>query len=376
MKYMGSKRVMLQNGLGALIEDEIVSVRRFVDLFSGSGAVATHVACRYQIPVLASDLQEYSVALAGAVIHRVHSLDCNKVWGAWYREASRRFSRMNVPEMSNITRTRVGKLRDWCGVNGGVIVRSYGGHYFSPLQAAWIDCLIASFPYDDCARSAALAALIRAASRAVAAPGHTAQPFQPTPTAKKFLKESWSRDIVEYTRSEFEKICLVHAKKKGKAIVGDANQIASTLKASDLVFIDPPYSGVHYSRFYHVLETIANGECGPVSGIGRYPEPGRRPRSKYSLKGESADALENLLGLIAAKGAKAIITFPDSDCSNGLSGDLVREIARRHFVVSERSVKSTFSTLGGPKASDGEPLKRLARHRTDELMLVMKPKRP
>ncbi len=46
----------------------------------------------------------------------------------------------------------------------------------------------------------------------------------------------------------------MHAKTKGETIVGDALQIAKTLNRSDLVFVDPPYSAVQYSRFYHVLE--------------------------------------------------------------------------------------------------------------------------
>ena len=74
-----------------------------------------------------------------------------------------------------------------------------------------------------------------------------------------------------YTLQSLNVISLQFASKKGSAVVADANATAKTLKAGDIAFIDPPYSGVQYSRFYHVLETVAKGECGVVSGTGRYP---------------------------------------------------------------------------------------------------------
>jgi adenine-specific DNA methylase len=40
MNYMGSKRMMLENGLGKAIEAEIPQSKRFFDLFTGSGIVA------------------------------------------------------------------------------------------------------------------------------------------------------------------------------------------------------------------------------------------------------------------------------------------------------------------------------------------------
>ena len=64
MKYMGSKRWMLENGLGNILEQNIPHYRRFVDLFAGSGVVASYVAKRSRIPVVAYDLQEFSVVLA------------------------------------------------------------------------------------------------------------------------------------------------------------------------------------------------------------------------------------------------------------------------------------------------------------------------
>ena len=132
--------------------------------------------------------------------------------------------------------------------------------------------------------------------------------------------------------------------------------------------------GTHYSRFYHVLETIAHGSCGAVTGVGRYPARELRPRSKYSVSSESAEALDDLLRTLASRSVRAILTFPDHNCSNGSSGNSVRKIASKHFLVRERQVASKFSTLGGTGDDRGGEAGRSARKHAQELMLVLKPR--
>ncbi len=376
MKYMGSKRAMLLNGLGTLLEREIVGATRFVDLFTGSAAVANHVAQKYDVPVIASDLQAYSVVLANAVIRRRRKIDWRKHWISWHERAATLVrSLSDLPGTPrDITKASVKKCRLWCANQSALrITAAYGGHYFSPRQAVWIDALRATLPKNKTCRDVALAALIQAASQCAAAPGHTAQPFQPTKTAKKFLKEAWARNVVSKTMTAFVRLSETAARKEGSANIIDANLLAKSLRKDDLVFIDPPYSGVHYSRFYHVLESIARGRSGKVVGVGRYPEERYRPKSKYSLQSEAKDALDQLLKTIARRGSKIILTFPDHKCSNGLSGDMVCKVARKHFMVKRKSVASRFSTLGGTSDNRGNEAGRAARRHARELVLTLTP---
>jgi len=375
MKYMGSKRAMLQNGLGDVLAREVGLAGRFVDLFSGSGAVAVHVAQRYEIPVLAFDLQRFSAVLAGAVIKRNATLDSQDIWQRWEQDAKARLKRRRVLPVEKVTRAVVAGFRTWCSRQvTAPITAAYGGHYFSPRQAVWIDSLRATLPQGEPARTVALAALVQAASECAAAPGHTAQPFQPTRTGKHHLEELWRRDVVQRTKHALAALSDKFAKKRGRAQVADANDAVRNLREGDLAFIDPPYSGVQYSRFYHVLETIVRGDCGTVSGVGRYPAPDRRPHSNYSLKTKSAAALDELLWVAAARRARAILTFPDHECSNGLSGGVVREIASRHFRISEWIVHSKFSSLGGTGDDRNDEAGRAPLRAREELMLVLEPR--
>jgi adenine-specific DNA-methyltransferase len=374
MKYMGSKRGMLANGLGRVLDREIGKAKRFIDLFSGSSVVARHAACRHAIPVLAYDLQHYSKVLAGAVIARDLPLDAADIWLKWRKRAQTHLSKLNgVPAPATITSKTVQAVRTWSSQQAGNVTHAYGGHYYSAIQASWIDCLLATLPNSPAEHQVALASLIDAASQAAAAPGHTAQPFQPTRGSKKYLAGAWRVNIEEKVAASLAAIGSIHAKKIGKSKVADANSAARSMREGDLTFVDPPYSGVHYSRFYHVLETIAREGCGDVSGIGRYPPTEERPRSRYSLKGESIEALDELLFTIASKGARAIVTFPDHECSNGLSGEIMCELSAEHFHIRVKEVESNFSTLGG-RALSKDKSARGGRQYRSELILILDPR--
>jgi adenine-specific DNA methylase len=375
MKYMGSKRSMLQNGLGEVLTQEINNASRFFDLFAGSGSVAIHVSQMFPIQVMAFDLQRYSIVLTGAIIHRQEPLNWEPIWEKWLKHASIQFKNHIVPNIEKFTPSTIADIRTWSDNRIDLpITKAYGGHYFSPKQSVWIDVLRTNLPSWEPASTVTLAALIQASSQCAAAPGHTAQPFQPTCTAIRYIEEAWNKDIVAKVKTGFELLAGQFAQRLGQTEVADANQVAKRLQQGDLVFIDPPYSGVHYSRFYHVLETIAHGSCGTVSGSGRYPAREFRPRSKFSISTESATALSDLFESIALNDAKAVVTFPNHECSNGLSGNSVREIAAKYFRIYEHSVSSKFSTLGGTGNGHTGSVGRLARKHAQELILVLKPK--
>lgn len=377
MKYMGSKRWMLENGLGELLDSAAPRATRFVDLFSGSAAVGSFVATKHNVEVISADLQSYSRILSAAIVGRTTTISASVTWPSWKRKAKAAMKKVrSVPQTSKITREIVREARDWCGRRKKWnVTRAYGGHYFSPTQALWIDAFRSTLPNSEPHRTVALASLIEAAAYCAAAPGHTAQPFQPTRTAKKFLKEAWDRSLPSRVEAIFGSLCKQHARVKGNAVVADAVDFAKTLRTGDLAFVDPPYSAVHYSRFYHVLETVATGRNEEVTGVGRYQRGEFRPKSDFSFLSKSKSALDALLKQIAKRGANAIVTFPDHKCSNGLSGELVTETAAKYFTVHKKVVSSKFSTLGGTSGASATGSERAARQSAKELILHLKSNR-
>jgi adenine-specific DNA-methyltransferase len=376
MKYMGSKRWMLSNGLGHLLVDQARDSERFVDLFSGTAAVSWHVAEQTELPVLAVDLQTYSAILAQAVIARTRDLNGERIADDWISTATASLSRSKLwkeacefdPEM--IKADDVYEARKLCSRSRGLVTNAYGGYYFSPQQAIAADALIKALPPREPKRSMCLATLIWSLTRCVASPGHTAQPFQPTDSALPFIRDSWSRDLFAACQDVLPEIAARSAKTRGSAIVGDAITVAAKeVGPGDLVFLDPPYSAAQYSRFYHVLETVARGSCGPVSGAGRYPPTSERPRSSFSLLSRANEALMELMTVLGNSGCRVVMTFPQHGCSNGISGEGIITMAREWFEVDVLSVRTKHSTLGGNNTG------RASRQSGTELILSMQPKR-
>lgn len=375
MKYMGSKRLLLLNGLGDLVLREASRSARFVDLFSGTGAVATHVAERVDVPVVAVDLQRYAAVLAAAVIDRTSALEYGPIEDAWLRPAKRRLRRLRLLETvvtpDPLTVRHVRSLRRTIPElpSSGTIWRAYAGYYFSPEQALAFDCMIRTLPEDPALRTVGLAAVVQAAMKCAASPGHTAQPFQPTASSISHIASAWKKDPVAIVEEVLRETIARHALQQGCAIVGDANVVAERLTSDDLAFVDPPYSSAQYSRYYHVLETVARGSCGQVEGAGRYPPMAERPSSLFSRTARAADALLSLLDVLADRGCRTILTFPQHAGSNGIVGHELVDRCRTRFEIDVRSVSTRFSTLGGNN------LIRASRRRSAELVLYMKPRR-
>ena len=376
MKYMGSKSSMLRNGLGQVIAEESKNAARVVDLFCGAGSVSWFAAVKLRKPVLACDLQAYATILAGAVIKRTQPAICEEVEQKWLSKARLMLLELgvwhdalkldNADYQIGLWQKKAQKLcESYRQENSFLVTNCYGGHYFSPTQALSFDAMLKTLPNDKDTYELCLAATIIAASCCVASPGHTAQPFKANESAGKFLREAWHRDPFHYARKALEKLCPLHSTLTGDTINNDANQIAISLKDKDFVFVDPPYSDVQYSRFYHVLETMARRSCGAVEGVGRYPPFGERPQSLYSQKSSSKKAIEDLLSKLSSNGCTVVLTFPQKKRSNGLSGEHLEDMASQFFRVKSRVVNSQFSTLGG------NSINRSARKSSDELMLIL-----
>src|SRR3712207_7755147 len=62
-KYMGSKRAMLENGLGSLLKAQSAKSDRVVDLFCGAASVSWFVAQNIDTPVSAFRSEEHTSEL-------------------------------------------------------------------------------------------------------------------------------------------------------------------------------------------------------------------------------------------------------------------------------------------------------------------------
>ena len=374
MKYMGGKTWLLANGLAREIDQVLRPCTTFVDLFAGSGAVAQHVATGYDNRVEAYDTQHFAVALNRAVVGRRKPVDAESLVAEWVVPVRSRLARSQAVRRSrallggDLTRNQVLGMRELAGGSERLFVGSYGGHYLSVEQSWALDSLRSSLPGDPENAAVALAALVMATSRCSASPGHTAQPFQPTPTALPHIQHCWERDLLSVTADFVRSLAGRTSRCDGHTAVGDANDRARRLSGGEVVFLDPPYSAAQYSRFYHVLEAVAVGGFKHVSGAGRSPAASERHSSDYSRVTTAATRLSELVAELGRKRCTVILTFPAYKTSNGVSGQRVLDEAGELFAIKVNHGASRFSTLGG------NGVNRAARHSATEMIAVLRPR--
>lgn len=356
--------------LGGVLLEQVRDAGQAADPFCGSGIVSWFLAENTDLVVQAGDLQRFASVRAAAVIERTKPLDAHSLLASWFAAARELISHIIAhfpnamrsidPSLDDIGEIRsiVERSRRFSGIVlppllervGGSwpMSKAYGGYYFSPAQALVFDALRQTLPRSAPRRDITLAALVEAASRCAAAPGHTAQPFQPTAGAARYIVEAWSRDVWSRVAEAVHTIAGRAARRPGNAAARDFRATLRALRPGDLVFADPPYSGVHYSRFYHVLETLTDGREVSVSGQGRYPPAEKRPASEFSRKTEARRAAAELVDLCATSRLKLVLTFPAGRSSNGMSAQDFIEFGRGKFSkVEYLEEDSQFSTLGG-----------------------------
>jgi adenine-specific DNA-methyltransferase len=83
----------------------------------------------------------------------------------------------------------------------------------------------------------------------------------------------------------------------GRALRGDALEVAPTLGAFDLAYVDPPYNQHRYFTNYHVWETLVAWDAPEAYGVARKRIDARDPstRSAFNSKRTMPDALRQVV---------------------------------------------------------------------------------
>ncbi len=181
-------------------------------------------------------------------------------------------------------------------LTGDLITARYANVYFGVSQAIEIDAIrvaIETFPQDNPQfRDLCLAALLLAACTCNPGP-HFAQP-------RKVKSLATLRDVVERrARSvawEFEvSLRRLASREPLPQPLGsvtctdwrealDAFDRATAASGPRTVYLDPPYSKLQYSRYYHVLNVLLANDYPLISGVGRYPPRTDRFSSRFEYQ--------------------------------------------------------------------------------------------
>jgi hypothetical protein len=236
----------------------------------------------------------------------------------------------------------------------GYFARTFAGTYFTRQQAEEIDGIRGRILWSggriSHSNALAMVALFHGMSKAVAAPGHFAQPMDLPATARE-RQESVKKRALSYLESLQSCSRLTTAPNRNHYRRGDVVTVLRSMRADPpgVVFADPPYSSAHYSRFYHLLETATLDDAPAPTGSGLYRPD--RFQSPYCRKGSVRQAFEELVEVVAELRADLMVTYPSVRGElNGLGWTVedVKDLAAERFsAVSLTFVKSRQSRLGG-----------------------------
>lgn len=374
--YLGSKLRLLPE-IDKLVNELDSSRGRVCDLFSGSGTVSYYLS--KERPVTSVDIQEYATLLSKVLLSTenirdsgdfrnignslVHSKSYQDLsWaleplielenlcfkeakeekcenlcdliehGSIYAYQSGYFGNSDLSVIHAIREvsSRLAKL-NFAQEKGALITRYFGGAYFSYRQSMFFDLVLEKIAtvQSQTSRNYMRAALLSAMSDTVNTVGRQfAQPIRPrTKDGKPKLNlikkiildrttdvmpvfENWLDKYINLPRTSFDHITFK----------GDYMKYLNSVSGKDIptiVYADPPYTRDHYSRFYHVLETVCledepllttvKSKEGMSISRGLYRVD--RHQSPFSIISAAPQAFKNLFSGVAKLNAPLLLSY-------------------------------------------------------------------
>ncbi|MHB8355136.1 MAG: DNA adenine methylase [Vulcanimicrobiaceae bacterium] len=370
--YLGSKLRLL--GQIAEISKSLAPTGMFCDLFAGSGTVSYAIAPVR--PTISVDIQEYSrvlcsilsasdyavaqmmrvgaaaktsnlfklltasmkplivyeracaeSAFAGDIIPLCDFIDNGSL--AWLQHTG---AVSAAPQLKDALHESLSRMQAE-GLDkspSSLVCRYFGGAYFSFEQAVALDALLDVAHCEPTeTRDVALAPILSAASESVNTVGkHFAQPIRPRDAQgepKMYLAQRVMRDRRVDVFSAHAKMSarfpeMVERNHQHHAVQSDVDDFLNEYQGPiSLFYADPPYTRDHYSRFYHVLETMSLRDepdfstslirTGNMPRISRGFYRSERHQSPFSIKSQAPGAFSRLFHKTQRFGAPLILSY-------------------------------------------------------------------
>lgn len=121
-------------------------------------------------------------------------------------------------------------------------------------------------------------------------------------------------DTLATKQIEFKNIKTEDYSNKNKAFCMDCIELLNNnriMNDVDVIYIDPPYTNAHYSRFYHILETLVKYNYPTIEFNGRYSKD--RYQSPFCQKKNAYKAFEKMIKICADNKKKLVISYSDTE---------------------------------------------------------------
>lgn len=333
IKYMGSKSKIID-----FVVDGINEVRQpgqpVLDLFSGSASLAGAIG--RQTNFYSNDIQVYSGILADAYtrawkadktptaedIIRKAEMEVKKTSEeiqSYLPEYNRNLDLTTFVSYEERQRELINHTFDhkW-----HLFLKNYSGTWWSAHQCLWIDAIRKEIEtYNNHpVYSTLMSSLMFAMAYCSQGTGHYAQ-YRDAKTISS-MKDIYiyrARDIPSYfSRKYNEAIALLSTNPPENICRSTSLDFQESLRTFEggVVYADPPYCFVHYSRFYHALETLVRYDYPELQIKGGKTVKGRyrvdRHQSPFSIRSKVAKAFHYLFDGVRQTNSKLVLSYSNT----------------------------------------------------------------
>ncbi len=401
LQYMGSKSRMLNSICEPIIADE--NTATVVDLFAGTGSVG-YALSPYK-KIISNDLEYYASTLNDAILNGCNlgskeKADFKKNVSERFEQTSKtiaealkeedrflnsdlgqymeyaKFSeetpsvfypktqRAELKELENLVSLVVPGKKEQQVPFPCLFLTYYANAYFGIKQCCQIDIMASVInEIDDVRkRNVLLSCLMSALSACASTTTHFAQFLKVSSKGTfKNIKEKRSQDIFQLfdeALSRFEAKGLLERKERVHECLNmDYLDCLRSIQpdSKTVVYADPPYFKEHYSRYYHVLNTLClydypllaiNPQTKGYS-IGRYRTD--RSVSDFGKKAKVIDAFDKMIGVCADKKLNLVISYSENSLVKIYE---LLKLAEKRYRVRVEKVELKHSSQGRATETD------------------------
>jgi adenine-specific DNA-methyltransferase len=333
IKYMGSKAKIIN-----FVSESIQSVYNggvVCDLFSGAASLSGALGSSY--PILTNDIQHYSSLIASVYLKPVKKINSEPLIQDATENYKKAKSKITIDidyegfasleEFNEIEERNRTLINQTFRHHYHLFVKNYSGTWWSGEQCLWIDAIkqaidkrVKNGEFKQAEYALAMSALLHAMAYSSQGTGHYAQ-YRDAKTESSML------DINIYRQKRLQELFVKKLDQMivwSKENVTDLNHSITTLDYKDClkklnggtVYADPPYAFVHYSRFYHAMETLCLYDYpdlqikGGSIVKGRYRE--ERHQSPFCIRSQVNGAFEELFSGVEKAGANLALSYSDT----------------------------------------------------------------
>ncbi|PJG41866.1 restriction endonuclease [Acinetobacter tandoii] len=331
IKYMGSKTKIIDfivDGINFIHQKD----KPVLDLFAGSASLAGAIGT--QIDFVSNDIQEYSKILAQTYLAKLVYEDVPEIDVIYQNALSLvkitinqeyivNYSGLSDIDQFNILEEKQKNLiHQNFEYDYHLFTKNYSGTWWSYEQCLWIDALrkVADQYIDKPVYPIFLSSLMYAMAYASQGTGHYAQ-YRDAKTHSSFndICIYRKKDVFKFFHKKFKELCSYSLNKKHSF---SSNFLSSDFKDAlkvfegGTVYADPPYCFVHYSRFYHALETLVLYDYPEIQKKnnvivkGRYRED--RHQSPFCIKTKVEDAFLEMFRGVASTDSQLALSYSNT----------------------------------------------------------------